>query len=65
VNEIFRDVVNEVCVAKEGDVLWVHDYHLMLLPSMVSRRCNGGLSTVVMLLEGSGCGPSIKAVAVG
>ena len=36
VNELFRDVVVEVCKPKEGDVLWVHDYHLMLLPSLVS-----------------------------
>ena len=36
VNEIFRDVVVEVCKLQEGDVLWVHDYHLMLLPSLIS-----------------------------
>ncbi len=37
VNEHFKDVVMEVCKPREGDVLWVHDYHLMLLPSMVRR----------------------------
>ena len=37
VNEIFRDVVVEVCKLQEGDVLWVHDYHLMLLPSLISE----------------------------
>lgn len=35
VNRIFRDTVLEVCQLKENDVLWVHDYHLMLLPAMV------------------------------
>lgn len=38
VNRIFRDVVVEVCKLEEGDVLWVHDYHLMLLPSLVSAH---------------------------
>ncbi len=37
VNEIFRDVVVEVCQLNEGEVLWVHDYHLMLLPALVSK----------------------------
>jgi trehalose-6-phosphate synthase len=36
VNELFRDEVVKVCKMGEKDVLWVHDYHLMLLPSLVS-----------------------------
>ena len=23
---------------KDGDLIWVHDYHLMLLPQMLRRR---------------------------
>jgi trehalose 6-phosphate synthase/phosphatase len=33
VNEIFRDEVLKVL--KPGDIVWVHDYHLMLLPAML------------------------------
>lgn len=33
VNEIFRDAVLEII--KPGDVVWVHDYHLMLLPKLL------------------------------
>lgn len=33
VNERFRDAV--LAEAREGDTIWVHDYHLMLLPSML------------------------------
>ena len=33
VNERFCDAV--VAVARPGDVVWVQDYHLMLLPSLV------------------------------
>ena len=32
-NEIFRDAV--VRELREGDLVWVHDYHLMLLPRML------------------------------
>jgi trehalose 6-phosphate synthase/phosphatase len=44
VNELFRDRVVEMCQLKDGDVLWVHDYHLMLLPSLVRNRvvCGAG-----------------------
>ncbi|MBI4614127.1 MAG: bifunctional alpha,alpha-trehalose-phosphate synthase (UDP-forming)/trehalose-phosphatase, partial [Planctomycetes bacterium] len=33
VNETFRDAV--LATARPGDVLWIHDYHLMLLPRML------------------------------
>lgn len=36
VNELFADKVCEV--AEEGDLVWVHDYHLMLLPAMLRER---------------------------
>lgn len=36
VNEKFCDVVTEI--AEAGDVIWVHDYHLMLLPGMIRER---------------------------
>jgi trehalose 6-phosphate synthase/phosphatase len=36
VNEIYCNAVMEV--AKEGDIIWVHDYHLMLLPELIRKR---------------------------
>ncbi|TGE35793.1 bifunctional alpha,alpha-trehalose-phosphate synthase (UDP-forming)/trehalose-phosphatase [Desulfosporosinus fructosivorans] len=36
VNKIFRDAVLEVI--KPGDVIWVHDYHLMLLPALLREK---------------------------
>ncbi|MCT8337112.1 bifunctional alpha,alpha-trehalose-phosphate synthase (UDP-forming)/trehalose-phosphatase [Methanoculleus sp. Afa-1] len=36
VNEKFCDAVMEV--ARPGDTIWVHDYHLMLLPQMLRER---------------------------
>lgn len=35
-NEIFADAVLEEI--KEGDLIWVHDYHLMLLPQMLRKK---------------------------
>jgi len=36
VNKIFCDEV--IRVAREDDVIWIHDYHLMLLPKMVREK---------------------------
>lgn len=36
VNESFCNAVMEV--AEQGDIFWIHDYHLMLLPSMIRER---------------------------
>lgn len=36
VNERFADAA--LGVAQEGDLVWVHDYHLMLLPAMLKER---------------------------
>ena len=36
VNEIFCEVLSDL--VREGDTVWIHDYHLMLLPSLVRRR---------------------------
>ena len=36
VNAKFADVVSSL--ARESDLVWVHDYHLMLLPSMLRER---------------------------
>lgn len=36
VNRIFRDAVLEVI--KPGDIIWVHDYHLMLLPGLLREK---------------------------
>ncbi|MDD2473497.1 MULTISPECIES: bifunctional alpha,alpha-trehalose-phosphate synthase (UDP-forming)/trehalose-phosphatase [unclassified Methanoculleus] len=36
VNEKFCDAVMEV--VQPGDIIWVHDYHLMLLPQMLRER---------------------------
>ncbi len=33
VNELFRDVV--LSIAKPTDIIWIHDYHLMLLPKLI------------------------------
>lgn len=38
VNEIFRDEVLKV--VQPGDIIWVHDYHLMLLPAMLREKVN-------------------------
>ncbi len=38
VNEIFRDEV--LRIMKPDDILWVHDYHLMLLPAMLREKVN-------------------------
>ncbi|KAJ8438966.1 hypothetical protein Cgig2_018877 [Carnegiea gigantea] len=39
VNKIFADKVMEV-ISPEGDYIWVHDYHLMVLPTFLRKRCN-------------------------
>jgi trehalose 6-phosphate synthase/phosphatase len=39
VNEIFADTIAEQ--AEPDDLIWVHDYHLMLLPEMVRNRVPG------------------------
>ncbi|KAJ5963171.1 tspB [Penicillium waksmanii] len=36
VNEVFADRISEE--AKDGDLIWIHDYHLLLLPSMLRER---------------------------
>jgi trehalose 6-phosphate synthase/phosphatase len=36
VNEIFADAV--VDVARKDDIIWVHDYHFMLLPKLLRER---------------------------
>lgn len=36
-NTIMCDKVCEI--AKDDDMIWIHDYHLMLLPRMVRKRC--------------------------
>jgi trehalose 6-phosphate synthase/phosphatase len=37
-NEIFCEEVSKV--VQPGDVIWVHDYHLMLLPGMLKEKFN-------------------------
>ncbi len=39
VNRIFCDEVLKV--AREDDIIWIHDYQLMLLPSMIRERMPG------------------------
>ena len=36
VNEAFAETV--VKVAKDGDIIWIQDYHLMLLPKLIRER---------------------------
>ncbi|XLS45004.1 hypothetical protein HN51_001869 [Arachis hypogaea] len=38
-NKIFADKVMEV-INPEQDYVWVHNYHLMVLPTFLRRRCN-------------------------
>lgn len=39
VNKAFANAVLDV--AKEGDTIWIHDYHLMLLPELIRERLPG------------------------
>lgn len=39
VNKIFADKVMEV-ISPDDDFVWVHDYHLMVLPTFLRRRFN-------------------------
>lgn len=39
VNEIFCDEV--IRIAEPGDVFWIHDYHLMLLPGLLRKKLPG------------------------
>lgn len=41
VNEIFCQAVLEIL--RPGDVVWVHDYHLMLLPQLLRAKIGGGV----------------------
>jgi trehalose 6-phosphate synthase/phosphatase len=36
VNRVFADII--AGTAKTGDIIWVHDYHLMLLPKLIRER---------------------------
>ena len=36
INACFADAVEDI--AEQGDMVWVHDYHLMLLPKMLRER---------------------------
>ena len=36
VNEAFADAV--IKIVKDDDIIWIHDYHLMLLPSLIRRK---------------------------
>ncbi|CAL5359582.1 hypothetical protein CsSME_00049777 [Camellia sinensis var. sinensis] len=40
VNKIFADKVMEV-ISPDDDFVWVHDYHLMVLPTFLRKRFNG------------------------
>ena len=39
INDRFAQAV--LAIAKEGDTVWVHDYHLMLLPDVLKRQMPG------------------------
>jgi len=36
VNEVFAD--NILPIVEDGDIIWVHDYHLLLLPGILRQR---------------------------
>ncbi|CAM9491363.1 unnamed protein product, partial [Chrysoparadoxa australica] len=46
VNTCFRDKVVEVY--NEGDLIWVHGFHLLLLPSFLQRRLRGARVALFM-----------------
>ncbi len=39
VNQLYADQILQL--VDEGDILWIHDFHLMLLPSMVKEKMPG------------------------
>ncbi|HCC69914.1 MAG TPA: bifunctional alpha,alpha-trehalose-phosphate synthase (UDP-forming)/trehalose-phosphatase [Bacteroidales bacterium] len=41
VNQLYAEILSSLM--KEGDILWIHDYHLMLLPKMI-RELKPGIS---------------------
>ncbi|KXS21082.1 glycosyltransferase family 20 protein [Gonapodya prolifera JEL478] len=41
-NKAFADALVEI--VQEGDLVWIHDYHLMLLPTMLRERLNAKAS---------------------
>lgn len=41
INRLFADRILEI--VNDGDIVWIHDYHLMLLPQMI-REQNPGIS---------------------
>ncbi|KAJ3217078.1 Trehalose-6-P synthase/phosphatase complex synthase subunit [Dinochytrium kinnereticum] len=43
-NVAFADALSKV--VKDGDLIWVHDYHLMLLPSLLKERLGGNKPNV-------------------
>ncbi|KAL0372953.1 UNVERIFIED_CONTAM: Alpha,alpha-trehalose-phosphate synthase [UDP-forming] 5 [Sesamum calycinum] len=50
VNKIFADKVMEV-ITPDDDFVWVHDYHLMVLPTFLRKRFNRvklGFSSIVL-----------------
>lgn len=47
VNEFFCDAVMDV--AKEDDIIWIHDYHLMVLPKLIREKMPG--STIGFFLH--------------
>ena len=36
INQIFADIINKII--KPGDVIWIHDYQLMILPQMLRKE---------------------------
>lgn len=41
VNQAFADVILSHC--KEGDVIWIHDYHFLLLPNLLREKIPRGV----------------------
>ena len=39
INRMFADQI--LPILNEGDIIWVHDYHLMMLPRMIREQCPG------------------------
>ena len=39
INRLYAEKILEI--VKDGDILWIHDYHLMMLPQMIREQKPG------------------------
>ncbi|UJR37618.1 hypothetical protein I4U23_030315 [Adineta vaga] len=46
-NELFANKILETI--EDGDTIWIHDYHLMLLPKLIRMKCRKSIKTAFFL----------------